>query len=108
MKHNLKKGDWIYNKKHGYISKITSFDSNGINVLMEGGNIRYKSEIGAIADCTRFFRANSRMTMEKVMDDYTKMFKALQQISGVYDWEEDLAGKVSHETLTNITGKIFS
>lgn len=107
MKHNLKVGDWIYNKRHGYISQITSFDSNGINVLLKGGNIKYESEIGGIEDCMRFFRANSRHTMEKVMEDYTKMFKALKEISGVYDWEDDMAGKTAITALREVTDKVF-
>lgn len=40
--------------------------------------------------------------LQLLQEDNRKMRAALERIESVYDWQEDLAGKIAHEVLIEI------
>lgn len=94
---NYKKGDWIHNSRLGLIAEVSGFDSNGVTVLLEGGNTTHGSDTAAIEDCHKI--EHGSLIEMSIYEGFSLMYAALQRIQKSYDWQDDLAGEIAHNAI---------
>jgi hypothetical protein len=80
--------------------------SEGVIVHIGGGvvNVNWDNgrSLGLVIGEDKFIIKPADVTETEIIKERNSLIDALRRIESVYDWQDDLAGKIAHEALKDV------